>query len=140
MIASSVVAFPLYYQSVKTAFEGVDVRYEQAARTLGAYEPKVFFTVTLPLAWPGVVAGLVMAFARALGEFGATLMVAGNIPGITQTVPLAIYFAAEAGDYRTATILVAVISVACFLAIVWLEYWTRHRMARWRDERGRVSA
>jgi molybdate transport system permease protein len=107
VIAAMVAAFPLVYQSARGAFASVDFHQEQAARTLGANEARVFFTVTLPLAWPGIMSGLVLAFARALGEFGATLMVAGNIPGKTQTVPLAIYFAVESGDYRTAALLVA---------------------------------
>lgn len=140
VIASTVVAFPLFYQSVKAAFEGVDTRYEQAARTLGAGETRVFFTITLPLAWPGVLAGLVMSFARALGEFGATLMLAGNIPGVTQTVPLAIYFSAESGDYQTAFILVAIISCASLLVMVWLNHWSRHGMTKWQERRREAHA
>jgi len=95
VLAATVVAFPLMYQSAKAAFKSVDENFEKAARTLGASELRIFLTVTLPLAWPGIVAGLVLSFARALGEFGATLMVAGNIPGRTQTIPTAIYFAVE---------------------------------------------
>lgn len=117
VLASTVVAFPLMYQSAGAAFRSVDANYEKAARTLGAGELRIFFTVTLPLAWPGVVAGLVLSFARALGEFGATLMVAGNIPGQTQTAPLAIYFAVESGDGATARTLVAIITVFSFLVI-----------------------
>jgi molybdate ABC transporter permease protein len=102
ILAAAVVAFPLMYQSAKAAFQSVDPRLEDAARTLGAGEARVFLAVTLPLAWPGVVAGMALAFARSLGEFGATAMVAGNIPGETTTVPLAIYFLADAGELRTA--------------------------------------
>lgn len=120
VLASTVVAFPLMYQSAKAAFGSVDMNYEKAARTLGAGEVRIFFTVTLPLAWPGVLAGLVLSFARALGEFGATLMVAGNIPGQTQTIPLAIYFAVESGDSATARTLVAVITIFSFLVIFWV--------------------
>jgi len=120
VLASTVVAFPLMYQSAKAAFGSVDINYEKAARTLGASEVKIFFTVTLPLAWPGVLAGLVLSFARALGEFGATLMVAGNIPGQTQTIPLVIYFAVESGDSATARTLVAVITIFSFLVIFWV--------------------
>lgn len=83
VIASAVVAFPLVYQNARAAFEKVDPDQENAARTTGAGEARVFFTVSLPMAWPGIMSGLVLAFTRALGEFGATLMVAGNIPGKT---------------------------------------------------------
>lgn len=125
VLASTVVAFPLMYQSARAAFKSVDVNYEKAARTLGAGEIRIFFTITLPLAWPGVVAGLVLSFARALGEFGATLMVAGNIPGQTQTVPLAIYFAVESGDYSTAGTLVTIITLFSFIVIFLAGRWGR---------------
>lgn len=127
VLASAVVAFPLMYQSAKAAFKSVEVNLEKAARTLGAGELKVFFTITLPLAWPGVMAGLVLSFARALGEFGATLMVAGNIPGQTQTVPLAIYFAVGAGDNTTARTLVAIITVFSFAVIFLVNRWARRQ-------------
>lgn len=120
VLASTVVAFPLMYQSAKAAFISVDVNYEKVARTLGASEARIFFTITLPLAWPGIIAGLVLSFARALGEFGATLMIAGNIPGQTQTIPLAIYFAVEAGDTATARTLVGIITVFSFIIIYWV--------------------
>ncbi len=119
VLASTVVAFPLMYQSAKAAFASVDLNYEKAAKTLGASEVRIFFTVTLPLAWPGIIAGLVLSFARALGEFGATLMVAGNIPGQTQTIPLAIFFAVDAGDNATARTLVAIVTIFSFLVIFW---------------------
>lgn len=125
VLASSVVAFPLMYQSAKGAFLSVDENYEKAARTLGASEIRIFFTVTLPLAWPGIISGLVLSFARALGEFGATLMVAGNIPGQTQTIPLAIYFAVAAGDDVTARTLVAIITVFSFIVIYWVNRWSQ---------------
>lgn len=127
VLASTVVSFPLMYQSAKAAFKSVDLNYEKAARTLGASEARVFFTVTLPLAWPGLVAGLVLSFARAIGEFGATLMVAGNIPGQTQTIPLAIYFAVESGDDVTAQTLVAIVTLFSFLLIFWVNRWTKKR-------------
>lgn len=127
VLASTVVAFPLMYQSAKAAFGSVDVDYEKAARTLGAGEIRIFFTVTLPLAWPGVLAGLVLSFARALGEFGATLMVAGNIPGQTQTIPLAIYFAVESGDNATAKALVGLITIFSFLVIFWVNRRSRRQ-------------
>ncbi len=127
IIASSVVAFPLMYQSAKAAFQSVDLTLEDAARTLGAKEIRVFFTITLPLAWPGIVSGIVLSFARALGEFGATLMVAGNIPGRTQTIPLAIFFAVDAGDNATANTLVALTTVFSFLVILWVNTWSRRQ-------------
>ena len=113
------------YQSAKAAFKSVDPSFEKVARTLGANECKVFFTVTLPLAWPGILAGVVLSFARALGEFGATLMVAGNIPGKTQTIPLAIYFAVDSGDDVTARTLVAIITVFSFLVIYAVNRWAK---------------
>lgn len=102
VIAASLVAFPLMYLTALGAIEQIDPELQQAARTLGASEARVFWRVTLPLARSGIAAGTTLAFARALGEFGATLMVAGNIPGRTQTLPMAIYVAVEAGDYRQA--------------------------------------
>jgi molybdate transport system permease protein len=120
VMAATVVSFPLMYRSARGAFASVDKSFEKAARTLGAGEIRIFFTITLPLAWPGIMSGLVLSFARALGEFGATLMVAGNIPGQTQTVPTAIYYAVESGDTATAGTLVGIITVFCFLLIFWI--------------------
>jgi molybdate ABC transporter permease protein len=102
VIASTVVAFPLMYKTVLGAFEQVEPDFINSARTLGSPEWRIFWQIILPLAWPGVVAGTILSFARALGEFGATLMLAGSIPGRTQTIPIAIFFAAEAGDMRKA--------------------------------------
>ncbi|WP_088188522.1 molybdate ABC transporter permease subunit [Desulfosporosinus sp. FKA] len=133
VIAAVVVSFPLMYQSVRVAMESVDQNLERAARTLGAREIRVFFTITLPLAWNGIIAGLVLAFARSLGEFGATLMIAGNIPGRTQTMPLAIYFANESGDMRTASILVVIMTSFSFLVIYGLNRWGKGTR---RDSRG----
>jgi molybdate ABC transporter permease protein len=115
VIAATVVAFPLMYRTALGAFEQVNPTLLQAARTLGATEWVVFRRILLPLAAPGVIAGTVLAFARALGEFGATLMLAGNIPGRTQTMPIAIFSAAEGGDMRAAlrwVILIVVLSLA----------------------------
>lgn len=134
VIAAAVVSLPLMYQSVKVAMESVDQNLEKAARTLGAGELKVFCTITLPLAWNGIVAGLVLAFARSLGEFGATLMIAGNIPGKTQTMPLAIYFANESGDTRQASVLVIIMTVFSFLVIYGLNRWGKGSQQR--DSRG----
>lgn len=106
IIASTTVAFPLMYQSVKLGFQSVDKDIEEAARVDGADEWKVFLYVSLPLSLPSIISGLVMSFARALGEFGATLMFAGNIPGKTQTAPTAIYVAMESGNMRLAWLLV----------------------------------
>ena len=127
ILAGTVVAFPLMYQSVKAAFQGIDPKLEDAARVLGAGEWRIFWTVTLPLAWPGVVSGIVLSFARALGEFGATIMVAGNIPGKTQTIPLAIYFAAESNDMTLAGMYVLIISLITFSMIFWVNTWARKK-------------
>jgi molybdate transport system permease protein len=105
VMASVIVSFPLMYQSARTGFKGVDRTLENAARTLGAGEKRVFYEVTLPLARPKIFTGIALTFARSIGEFGATLMVAGNIQGKTQTIPTALYFAAESGDHTTANLL-----------------------------------
>ncbi|UHA76061.1 molybdate ABC transporter permease subunit [Paenibacillus sp. 481] len=102
VIAAVVVSFPLVYQSLKVGFDGVEAELEQAARAEGANEWQVFRHITLPLARRSVVAAYILGFARGLGEFGATLMVAGNIPGVTQTVPTAIYFAVDGGNLTLA--------------------------------------
>ncbi|WP_454724048.1 MULTISPECIES: molybdate ABC transporter permease subunit [Cupriavidus] len=118
VLASTIVAFPLVLKSARTAFESVSSQYEDAARVLGTPEAGIFFRVTLPLAARGIVAGVLLAFARALGEFGATLMVAGNLPGRTQTLSVAIYEAVQAGDDNTANLLVLVTSVTCVALLV----------------------
>lgn len=135
VLAAIVVSFPLMYQSAKGAISGVDLNLERAARTLGAGEWRIFVTITLPLAWSGIVAGLVLSFARALGEFGATLMIAGNIPGQTQTIPLAIYFAVESGDTATAQALGGIMALFSFAVIFGLNYWTKRKKLR-REGRG----
>ncbi len=127
VIAAAVVSFPLMYQSLKAAIESVDKNLENAARTLGAGEFKVFLTITLPLAWNGFIAGLVMAFARSLGEFGATLMIAGNIPGKTQTMPLAIYFDTYAGQVHQANFLVIIMTIFSFMVIFGLNLWKKSK-------------
>jgi len=111
VLASAIVAFPLVFKSARAAFEGVDIQLENAARTLGVSELGVLVRVTLPLAWRGILAGSMLAFARAMGEFGATLMVAGNIPGKTQTLSLAVYDAVQAGQDDLANFLVLLTSV-----------------------------
>ena len=116
--ASMVVAFPLVFKAARTAFEAVDRTLENAGRTLGYGEATVFARITLPLAWRGIAAGAMLAFARAMGEFGATLMIAGNIPGRTQTMSIAIYEAVHAGDDTLAATLVLVSSVTCIVLLV----------------------
>lgn len=118
VIAASVVAFPLVFKSARAAFENVDGQLESAARVLGVGEAGVFFRVTLPLAARGIAAGVLLAFARALGEFGATLMIAGNLPGRTQTLSVAIYEAVQAGDDATANMLVLVTSITCIVVLL----------------------
>ncbi|WP_313701926.1 molybdate ABC transporter permease subunit [Achromobacter sp.] len=118
VIAASVVAFPLVFKSARAAFENVDGQLENAARVLGVGEAAVFFRVTLPLAARGIAAGVLLAFARALGEFGATLMIAGNLPGRTQTLSVAIYEAVQAGDDATANMLVLVTSITCIVVLL----------------------
>ncbi|MDC3413559.1 molybdate ABC transporter permease subunit [Aquibacillus sp. 3ASR75-11] len=123
VLAAVVVSFPLMYQSAAAAFQKHDRNLEHAAYTMGASKRKVFWTISLPLAWPGILAGIVLSFARALGEFGATLMIAGYIPGKTDTLPLAIYFSVEAGDNEQAFIWVILMLSFGFLAIYWLNRW-----------------
>jgi molybdate transport system permease protein len=106
IIASTVVAFPLMYQTVKTGFQSVDEEVEDAARVDGANELKIFLYITLPLSLRSIITGLILSFARGLGEFGATFMFAGNIPGRTQTAPTAIYIAMESGNMKMAWLLV----------------------------------
>jgi molybdate transport system permease protein len=118
VIAATVVAFPLVLSSARTAFETVDPQLEKAARVLGLNEWAVFFRVTVPMAWPGIMAGVLLVFARSLGEFGATLMVAGSIPGRTQTLSVAVYEAVQAGDEATANKLIAIISVTCIVILL----------------------
>lgn len=123
VIATVVMAFPLMYITARGAFEQVEPNIQDAARTLGASEWRVFWTVTLPLAWPGVAAGTVLAMARIMGEFGATLMLAGNIPGKTATIPVAIYFYIQAGNTHDALVLVGIVVAISFAALAAVGYW-----------------
>ena len=118
VVASAVVSFPLVFKSARASFEAVDHNLEKAARTLGSSELGVFLRVSLPLAWRGILAGAMLAFARAMGEFGATLMIAGNLPGKTQTLSLAVYAAVQAGNDNLATSLVLITSIVCVLVLV----------------------
>jgi molybdate transport system permease protein len=134
VIAAAVVSFPLMYLTARAALQQVDAHLLEAARTLGASEWRLFREITLPLAWPGVLAGTILSFARALGEFGATLMVAGNIPGKTETIPIAIYFAVEANDIERAMIWCLIDVVISLALLGGLYYWTHAqdpRRARW---------
>ena len=123
IITATVVAFPLMYKTTLGAFEQVDANLLQVARTLGATERKIFWRLLLPLSFPGLLAGLTLAFARALGEFGATLMLAGNIPGQTQTIPMAIFFAVEAGAMTEAWIWVFIIILISLSGIIAVNLW-----------------
>ena len=118
VVAAAVVSFPLVFKSAKASFESVDQNLENAARTLGSSEIAVFLRISLPLAWRGILAGAMLAFARAMGEFGATLMIAGNLPGKTQTLSLAVYDAVQAGKDSLATTLVLITSIVCVLVLV----------------------
>jgi len=117
VIAATVVSFPLVYRTFRGSLEQIDPTLVQAAKTLGLSDVLIFFKIQLPIAWPGAVAGTVLGFARALGEFGATLMVAGNIPGRTQTIPVAIFFAADGGDMAQAKIWVLIIVAISFAMV-----------------------
>ncbi|TEA79929.1 molybdate ABC transporter permease subunit [Allopusillimonas ginsengisoli] len=118
VIAATVVAFPMVLKAARAAFEDVDQSLENGARVLGLGSWAIFFRVTLPLAMRGILAGVLLAFARALGEFGATLMVAGSIPGRTQTLSIAIYEAVQAGDDALANTLVLVTSITCVAVLL----------------------
>ncbi|MED4783375.1 molybdate ABC transporter permease subunit [Brevibacillus choshinensis] len=135
VIASVVVSFPLMYQSAVAAFTSVDRRLEDAARTLGASEWRLFWTVAFPLAWPGLLAGFVLSFARGLGEFGATLMLAGYIPGKTDTIPVAIYFAVEAGQMEKALFWVIIIVSLGMGTTFWLNWWSRRNVRRYANHK-----
>lgn len=130
VVAASIVAFPLVLKPARAAFEAIDPRLEQAARVLGLTEAAVFFRVTLPLAWRGILAGVLLAFARALGEFGATLMVAGSIPGKTQTLSVAVYEAVQAGQDDVANTLVLITSAVCVTVLLLAGWLAPGQVAR----------
>ena len=127
VIAMTVMGLPLFVRTVSAGFDQIDRRYEAAAATLGAAPFRVFVTITLPLARPAVLAGCVLGFARAIGEFGATIMIAGSIPGSTRTLAVAIYSFAETGKDGEAAVLVA-ISAAIAFAALWLSSWMSSRV------------
>ncbi|MDR2050438.1 MAG: molybdate ABC transporter permease subunit [Deltaproteobacteria bacterium] len=130
VVAATVVIFPLTYRASRAALESVDHNLENAARTLGASEWEVFYKVSMPLAWRSIAAGVSLAFARGMGEFGATLMIAGNIPGRTQTLSLAIYATFQAGDDSRALALVLLTSVLCASLLVLAESLTSRRFSQ----------
>ena len=124
VIAATVVSFPMMYRTTRSAFEQIDNNIISAARTLGLSELKIFLKIAIPLSWPGIIGGVVLSFARAMGEFGATLMIAGNIPGKTQTMPLAIFFSVEGGDMSKAYLWVIIIVSISLIMILLLNYWS----------------
>lgn len=120
VIAAFVVAFPIMYQTAKGAFLQINNELVDSARVFGFSERRILWQVMLPLAWPGILAGLILSFVRGLGEFGATLMLAGNIPGRTQTIPIAIFFHVEAGDMTSAIVLAAIVVAISVIALLTL--------------------
>jgi len=126
LIALSVMSFPLLVRSARVAFEEVSPRLEQIARTLGASDARVFFTITTPLAMRGILGGMILSFARALGEFGATIMIAGNIPGQTSTLSLSIFQSVQLGQDADAFRLLGISTVLAFVA-VWTSEWLMRR-------------
>jgi molybdate transport system permease protein len=126
VLAAVVVSFPLMYRTARGAFEALDPSLADAARTLGWGESRIFLTLTMPLAWPSIAAGTVLAFARAMGEFGATLFVAGNYPGVTQTMPIAIYFEWMGGHSDVATFWVFLVILFSFVVILFVNWYASH--------------
>lgn len=132
LIAAIVVAFPLMYQSACAAFSSYDQKLESVALTMGVSRSKTFWTISFPLAWPGLLAGLVLTFARSIGEFGATLMLAGYIPGRTDTVPMTIYFAVQSGNNRLAAFWAIVLIILGYSAVLWLNHWSKKSMTKYK--------
>ena len=137
VIAAVVIAFPLMYRSAKAAFEQTDQNLIFAGRTLGMSELKIFWKISMPLALPGIMAGGILAFARALGEFGATLMIAGNIPKVTQTIPVAIYMAVQGNNMEKAAIWVIIIVIISFAVIFIMNYISNRRIKYSLKEEGK---
>jgi molybdate transport system permease protein len=130
-VAAAVMSFPLMVRAIRLALEAVDRGLEFAARTLGASRLDVFVTVTLPLMLPGILSGAIVAFAAALGDFGATITFVGNIPGETQTLSLAIYSIAQTPDGEAAALRLVLIALALSLAALAISEWTARRVRRW---------
>ena len=125
VITATVVAIPLMYRTARGAFEQIEVNAIDAARVLGASDWYIFWRIIIPVSLPGIIAGVILSFARALGEFGATIMLAGNIPGKTQTIPLAIFLAVESGETQTAFIWAGIVLLISLSAILAMNYWTK---------------
>jgi molybdate transport system permease protein len=130
VIASAVMAFPLMVQPVRLAFRMIDVRLEQAATTLGATPWRAFLTITLPLAFPGIVAGSMLCFSRSLGEFGATMAFVGNIPGETRTLPLAIYSFTNVPNGEAPAMRLALLSILLAVSALLVSHWINRRAER----------
>jgi len=131
ILAAAVMSFPLMVRAVRLALEAVDRGLEAAARTLGATRPDVFFSITLPLMLPGIVSGCIIAFAAALGDFGATITFVGNVEGETQTLSLAIYSLTQAPDGDAAALRLVLISLALALVALYLSDWLARRVGRY---------
>ncbi|WP_097027538.1 molybdate ABC transporter permease subunit [Clostridium peptidivorans] len=129
IIAAVIVSFPLMYQSIKSSIISIDKSCIEAARTMGASELQIFFYIMIPMCWPGLISGIILAFCRCIGEFGATLMVMGNIPGKTQTIPLAIYFAVESGNTDYANILVFIVILLSFSLNLILNLYLKKKLS-----------
>ena len=127
VLAAVVISFPLMYRAARGAFEQVDPDVLSAGRTIGMSEWKIFWKVQLPIAWPGVISGAVLAFARGLGEFGATAMIAGNIKGKTRTLPLAVYSAVASGNMKEAGEYVAVRVCISFIVVICMNYFSMEK-------------
>ena len=127
VLAAVVISFPLMYRAARGAFEQVNPDVLSAGRTIGMSEWKIFWKVQLPIAWPGVVSGAVLAFARGLGEFGATAMIAGNIKGKTRTLPLAVYSAVASGNMKEAGVCVAVLVCISFIVVICMNYFSMEK-------------
>ena len=127
VISAVIVSFPIMYRSLKSSFEQIDNNMIFAAKTLGLSEKEIFMKIMLPISYPGIIGAVILSFARAIGEFGATLMIAGNIPGKTQTMPIAIFFAVESGDMNKAMIWVMIIIGISAIVITISNFISRSR-------------
>ena len=129
-IAAAVASFPLMYRTARGAFEQVDKELIDAARQIGCSRVQTFFYVWIPLSWPGIASGVTLSFARALGEFGATIMIAGNLPGKTRTMSIAVYTAMQSGNRELAFIWTAVILVLSLSMLILINFWTGRQYRR----------
>ena len=129
VITAVVVSFPLMYRTTRGAFEQIDEDLIFAARTLGMSEFKIFWKIIIPLSWSGIMAGMILSFARALGEFGATIMLAGNIPHKTQTMSTAIYSAVQANDQETAFVWAGLIIILSLIVMVLMNFWLKNQQS-----------